>query len=65
MTVDLPELTFEKTQKTLQKLKNSKAGCDIIIADHLKYGGNALHQQIHKLIILIWTQEKKSNRKAS
>lgn len=61
MTVDLPveEPSLEETQMATNKLKNSKApGSDQIPAEFLKYGGDALHRQIHRLITLIWRKEK-------
>lgn len=61
ITADMPvkNPSFEETQKALNKLKNHKApGTDEIPAELLKYGGDALHRQIHQLITHIWLEER-------
>lgn len=61
ITADMPveNPSLEETQKALNKLKNHKApGADEIPAELLKYGGEALHRQIHQLITQIWSEER-------
>ncbi|XP_055371836.1 uncharacterized protein LOC129605867 [Condylostylus longicornis] len=52
------EPSIDETKDAIHKLKNNKAsGEDSITAELIKYGGDAVLQKIHELIILIWKNE--------
>jgi len=49
--VNMPPVSMEETTRAIKKLKNNKAaGCDNILADSLKHGGDDLEIQIHSLV---------------
>uniref|UniRef100_A0AAR5PYV5 Reverse transcriptase domain-containing protein n=1 Tax=Dendroctonus ponderosae TaxID=77166 RepID=A0AAR5PYV5_DENPD len=51
--------SYAEVQRAINKLKNCKApGSDNIPSELFKYGGNSLHQEMHKLIMRKWREEK-------
>ncbi len=50
--------TMEELEEAISTMKNNKAaGPDGIPAEIFKYGGQMLHEQIHQLLVNIWTNE--------
>jgi hypothetical protein len=55
----VPEPSAAEFEFTIRKLKSYKApGSDQIPAELIQEGGEILHSEIHKLIMLIWNKEK-------
>jgi hypothetical protein len=55
----LPLPSLEEVKEALKHLKHNKAsGEDGIPAELLQTGGESLMELLHKLIVLIWQQEK-------
>jgi len=51
--------TYNETCFIINNLKNGKAGgTDNILPEMIKYGGRALKQRIHKLLLKIWEDEQ-------
>ncbi|XP_076053712.1 uncharacterized protein LOC143032708 [Oratosquilla oratoria] len=51
--------TLAEVKETINTLKNNKAaGLDGIPTEIYKIGGNLLHNQLHQLLIKIWTNEE-------
>lgn len=56
---DIKEPSKEEVKEALKSLKRNEApGEDEISADILKAGGDLVINQIHKLIIQVWNEEK-------
>jgi hypothetical protein len=55
----VPEPSATEVEITIRKLKRYKApGSDQIPAELIEAGGEILHSEIHKLILLIWNKEE-------
>ena len=51
--------TLEEVRNNVQKLKNNKSpGSDNLPGELFKYGGEALCQRLHELIVKIWEKEE-------
>jgi hypothetical protein len=55
----LPEPSAAEVEDAIRKMKRYKApGSDQIPAELIQAGGETLHSEIHKLIMLIWNKEE-------
>ena len=55
----MPEPSVFDFEKTIEKLKRYKSpGIDQIPAELIEVGGRTIHNEIHKLINLIWSKEE-------
>jgi hypothetical protein len=55
----VPEPSAAEVEITIRKLKRYKVpGSDQIPAELIQAGGEILHSEMHKLIVLIWNKEE-------
>ena len=57
--MDIPEPSLIEVELAIEKLKRHKAtGVDNIPSELTQAGGGKLYEEIHKLIVLIWSKEE-------
>ena len=56
---DIPEPSLTEVELAIEKLKRHKAiEVDHILSELIQAGGGKLHEEIYKLIVLIWNKEE-------